>query len=82
MDGQTDRRTDGWTDGWTDGPTDGQTLLQRCEDASKKATKMWGVSAMRVHMSRAQKADGNNPWLFGNFSTLSRLSSFYFKNNQ
>ena len=29
--------TDGWTDGRTDGLTDGQTLLQRCEDASKKS---------------------------------------------
>ena len=33
---------DGRTDGWTDGRTDGQTLLQRCEDASKKGSDLIG----------------------------------------
>ena len=41
----TDGRMDGWTDGkmdkWTDGQMDGHTLLQRCEDASKKEIKIW-----------------------------------------
>ena len=30
------QNANGHTDKWTDGPTDGQTLIQRCEDASKK----------------------------------------------
>ena len=37
-DERTDERTDGRTDGHTDELTNGQTLLQRCEDASKKKT--------------------------------------------
>ena len=36
---RTNGRTDRWTDRGTDGGTDGQTLLQRCEDASKKKGK-------------------------------------------
>ena len=37
MDGQTNGRTDQRMDGRTDGPTHGHTLLQRCENASKKS---------------------------------------------
>ena len=37
--GRMDGPTDGRTDGLTDGQMERQTLLQRCEDASKKKKK-------------------------------------------